>query len=363
MLFDWPEGTAELGRAAEAVGREAAARNEDLAGIHSSREFALELGRRGWIGMTWPREVGGHGRSQLERFVVMEALVSAGAPVGRVFIGDRQIGPALLEFGTPEQRHRYLPDIVSGSTCWCIGLSEAEAGSDVSSIRTSAVVRDDGQFVINGAKVWTSFAMEADFIYLIARTEPDAPRHAALSELIVPLAAPGVTVRPISDMAGGERFCEVTFENVQVAADALVGQRGNAFRQVMRQLEHERAGIDRLMSNRPLYLAARAAADPADPALRREIVALDRAYRVGRLMVLRALLGQAPRGYAALAKIYCSEHQQRVAAFAERVFGPDAAISGAVSRAVLQAPSYSIQGGTSEILRNVVADRFLGLSS
>jgi alkylation response protein AidB-like acyl-CoA dehydrogenase len=360
MEFSWPDGIDALRSEAAEVGRRAASEYVDYAGVECSREFSLELGRRGWLGMTWPVEAGGHGRSPLERFVVAEALIAAGAPMGRTYISDRQIGPALLRFGSLEQQQRFLPPIVSGEACWCIGLSESEAGSDVSSIRTSGRL-EGNHYVVSGRKIWTSFASEAEYIYLIAKTEHDTPAHGSLSELIVPLDSPGVTVSRIRDMGSGERFCEVSFEEVRVPVDAIVGKPGGAFRQVMRQLEHERGSIDRLVTNRRLFLAACDAADLADASVRNEIAELEAAYKTGRLLALRSMLENAPQGYSAVTKVYCSELQQRVADFAEGIFGVEAVIDGPVSRALCVAPSYSIQGGTSEVLRNVIAERMLGL--
>lgn len=360
MEFSWPEGIDALRREAQEVGQRAAAEYADYAGVESSREFSLELGRRGWLGMTWPVESGGHGRSPLERFVVTEALIAAGAPMGRTWISDRQIGPALLQFGSPEQQREHLPPIVRGEASWCIGLSESEAGSDVSSIRTGGKL-DGSHYVVSGRKIWTSFAADAEYIYLIARTEHDSPAHDALSELIVPMDSPGITVNPIRDMAGAGRFCEVVLDEVRVPVEAVVGRPGGAFRQVMRQLEHERGGIDRLVTNHRLFLAARDAADVTDPWVRNEIEELEAAYSAGRLLALRSMLENAPRGYSAVTKVFCSELQQRVAEFAERVFGVEAVLDGPVSRALSVAPSYSIQGGTSEVLRNVIAERMLGL--
>ena len=217
------------------------------------RTFSLELGKRGWLGMTWPVEAGGGGRSPLERFVVFEALIGEGAPLATSWFADRQMGPTLLQFGTEAQQREHLPAILDGSSAWSIGMSEPDAGSDVASIRTRAV-RDGDDFVVNGQKIWNSGAASADFIYLIVRTDPDAPPHAGLSELIVDMRSPGITIQPIKDMTASDHFCEVWFEDVRVPAENLVGELNGSFRQVMRQMEHERGGIDRLLSNRKLYV-------------------------------------------------------------------------------------------------------------
>jgi len=333
---------------------------EDSWLIGASREFSLALAERGWLGMTWPVEEGGGGRRPLERFVVFEALIAGGAPVATSWFADRQIGPTLLQYGTPEQRARFLPDIVAGRSAWSIGMSEPDAGSDVASLRTRAV-RDGDHWVVSGTKTWNSGAADADWCYLVARTDPDAPPHAGLSELVVDLHSPGIEIRPITDLTGNRHFCEVLLDEVRVPAANLVGTENGSFRQIMRQMEHERGGIDRLVSNRSLYDDALAAADLDDPLLRQEVAALETGYRIGRLLVLREVLGQAPAGFSAATKTFCTEFEQRVAAFCARVAGADALVWNRTSRGVCYAPAYTIMGGTTQILRNILGERLLGL--
>ncbi len=337
--------------------------------IGHSAAFARELGDRGWIGMTWPVEEGGHGRPPIERFVVYEALIEHGAPIAAMWFADRQMGPSLLQFGTPEQRRRFLPGIIDGTSMWCIGMSEPDAGSDVASLRTRAV-RDGDEWVVTGQKVWTSGAAVADWCYLIARTDPDAAKHRGLSELVVDMRTPGIDVRAIEDMTGDTHFCEVSFEEVRVPAGNLVGELNGSFKQLMRQLEHERGGIDRLVSNNTLYrdLVDKGRVDTADPLVRQEMAAIETGYRVGRLLVLRETLGQAPAGFSAATKVFCTEFEQRVAGFCARAAGPAALLWGAdhglgarIARNVCYAPAYTIMGGTSNILRNILGERVLGL--
>jgi alkylation response protein AidB-like acyl-CoA dehydrogenase len=187
-----------------------------------------------------------------------------------------------------------------------------------------------------------------------------------VSELIVPMDLPGIEVRPIRDLTTNSHFCEVWFNDVAVPAANLVGVEGNAFAQTMRQLEHERGGIDRLMSNRPLYELALARADRTDPVLRQEIAAIETGYRVGRLLVHREVLRQAPAGFSAATKCFCTEHEQRVAGFAARVLGADTMIwdpddLADPARCVAYAPAYTIQGGTSNVMRTILGERVLGL--
>lgn len=338
--------------------------------VGADRTVARELAARGWLGMTWPIEVGGGGRPPIERFVVFEALISEGAPLAASYFADRQIGPTLLQFGSPAQRERWLPGILDGTAMWSVGMSEPDAGSDVASIRTRAEPDGRGGWRVTGSKVWTSGAAHADWIYLIARTDPEAPPHAGLSEFVVDLRSAGIEVGPIVDATGDDHFCEVRFDDVAVPGDHLVGTLHGSFRQLMRQLEHERGGIDRLVSNHRLYLDALPLADRDDPLVRQDIARLETGYRIGRHLVLREVLGQAPAHFSAATKTFCTEHEQRVAAFCARVLGP-AAVAGAdgphadlaarVARNVVYAPAYTLMGGTTQILRTILADRLLGL--
>jgi alkylation response protein AidB-like acyl-CoA dehydrogenase len=368
MDFALSPDLADLRDEARKVGLTAAERAEvpeDTWITGHDRAFAEELGARGWLGMTWPVEHGGGGRDILERFVVFEALISVGAPIAAAWFADRQMGPTLLQFGTEEQRARWLPGIIAGTSMWCIGMSEPDAGSNVAGIRTRAE-RDAEGWVVNGQKIWTSGAAQADWCYLICRTDPDARPHEGLSELVVDMRSPGVSVKPILDMTGSRHFCEVFFEDVRVPEGHLVGELNGSFRQVMRQMEHERGGIDRLVSNRRLYDDVRPLADTSDPLVRQEIAAIESGYRIGRLLVLRETLGQGPPQFSAASKTVCTELEQRIAGFCGRVLGAGALLAEAglahrVSRNICYAPGYTIMGGTTQILRNILGERTLGL--
>jgi alkylation response protein AidB-like acyl-CoA dehydrogenase len=363
MDFDWSPELLDL----QAEAREVAAKAVATYGVHDdawitgySRELSRELGQRGWIGMTWPVAWGGGGRSALERFVVTEALIEAGAPIAGSWFADRQMGPVLLTYGTDEQKRTFLPGILSGETGWCIGMSEPNSGSDLASLTTRAV-RDGDEYVISGQKIWTSFGETADYCYLICRTSTDGPPHAGISEVIVPMDSPGITVQPIRDMTTNEHFCEVWYDDVRVPVANRVGDEGASWKQTMRQLEHERGGIDRLVSNRALYLDARDRADTADARVRQELARLETGYRLGRMLVLREVLGQAPKGFSAATKSFCTEHEQRVADFAARTLGAEALVWGRTARAVCYGPAYTIMGGTSNVLRNILGERLLEL--
>jgi len=344
--------------AADAVARYGRSNDSWMNGY--SREFSRELGREGFIGMTWPVEFGGGGRPAIERLIVGEEMIAAGAPIAGMWFADRQMGPALFGYGSREQQERFLPDMLSGETTWCIGMSEPNAGSDLASLTTSAV-RDGNHWVINGQKIWTSFGELADFCYLICRTSKDGPPHAGISEIIVPMDTPGIEVRPITDMTTNRHFCEVFYTDVRVPIENLVGAEGAAFKQTMRQLEHERGGIDRLVSNRALYLMARERADTSNARVRQQIADIEIGYTLGRILVIREVLKQAPAGFSAATKCFCTEHEARVSDFVSSVFGPYATLWDDITQGLAYAPAYTIMGGTSDVMRNILGERVLGL--
>ena len=363
MDFAWTPEQEQLRLKARAVATSAVeryGRHNDSWINGYSKEFAKEMASHGWIGMTWPTEFGGGGRPAIERLIVGEELIAAGAPVAAMWFGDRQMGPTLITYGRPDQQAEFLPQILSGESTWCIGMSEPNAGSDLAGLTTSAT-RDGDDWVINGQKIWTSFGEVADYCYLICRTTTEGPPHAGISEIIVPMNTPGIDVRPIKDMTTNRHFCEVFFTDVRVPAINLVGAEGAAFKQTMRQLEHERGGIDRLVSNHALYLMARERADTTDGLVRQEIAALEIAYRIGRVLVVRETLRQAPAGFSAATKCFCTEHETRVADFVSRVLGPEATLWNQVTQGLSYAPGYTIMGGTSNVMRNILGERVLGL--
>ena len=363
MEFSWTAEQNTLRADAEAVAADGVrrfGRHNDSWINGYSKEFARELGARGWIGLTWPTEFGGGGRPAIDRLIIAEALIAAGAPIAAMWFADRQMGPSLIAHGTTAQQREFLPSILSGDATWCIGMSEPEAGSDLASLRTSAV-RDGDDFVLNGQKIWTSFAAVADYIYLICRTRADGPPHQGISEIIVPMGTPGIEVRPIRDMTTNEHFCEVFFTDVHVPAVNLVGSEGGAFQQTMKQLEFERGGIDRLLSNYAIYKIARVRAETSNPVVRQTIAQLEIGFRIGRIMVTREVLRQAPPGFSAATKCFATEHEQRVADFVAATLGIDALGWDDVSRGIAYGPAYTIMGGTSNVLRNIIGERVLGL--
>ncbi len=363
MDFTWTTEQLELREQARSVAQSAVARY----GRHNdswingfSKEFAKEMAALGWIGLTWPTEFGGAGRPPLDRLIIGEELIVAGAPIAAMWFADRQMGPSLIAYGRPDQQQAFLPGMLSGDDTWCIGMSEPNAGSDLASLSTQAI-RDGDEFVINGQKMWTSFGAVADYCYVICRTSTEGPPHQGISEIIVPMNTPGIEVRPIKDMTTNQHFCEVFLTDVRVPITNLVGLEGNAFKQTMRQLEHERGGIDRLVSNHALFTIAVQRADRSDPRVRQEIASLESNYRIGRILVTREVLRQAPKGFSAATKCFCTEHEWRVSEFVARSFGADAMVWGDVVHGLLYSPGYTIMGGTSDIMRNILGERVLGL--
>ena len=242
MDFSWTPELLALADEAHAVGRAATEGRpffEDSWIAQPDRAFAKELAARGWIGMTWPTEYGGGGRSPLERFVVFEALISEGAPIASSWFADRQMGPTLLQFGTDEQRDRWLPGIIAAESMWCIGMSEPDAGSDVASLRTNAV-RDGDEWVVNGQKIWNSGGAEADWCYLIARTDPDAPKHKGISVLIVDTSDPGYSWTPIITADGSHHVNATYYNDVRVPVEMRVGEENEGWKLITTQLNHER---------------------------------------------------------------------------------------------------------------------------
>ncbi|MDO8568286.1 MAG: acyl-CoA dehydrogenase family protein, partial [Dehalococcoidales bacterium] len=217
--------------------------------LQEDTELGQDVAKKGWIGLTWPREYGGGGRGYLDRLVMHEEFMRYGASMA-FLMGDRQMGPAIIDYGTEEQKKYFLPRIVRNELRFAAGMSEPEAGSDLANIKTKAV-EDGDSFVINGQKLWTSRAHLCDYIYMLVRTtaDPALPKYRGLSDLIVDLKTPGITVKPVIDMTGGHKWNEVFFDNVRVPKTTLIGKKDSGWFQHMSHLDHERSGIERLMAN------------------------------------------------------------------------------------------------------------------
>ena len=337
----------------------------------ADRAFSALLAEQGWIGMAVPAQYGGQGATAVDRFVVVEELLRWGAPVGHHWVADRQIAPVLLRFGTEEQRRRFLPRICRGELCFCIGMSEPDAGSDLASVRTRAV-RDDVGWRLSGTKVWTSNALGADFMITLCRTG-DGTGHQGLSRFLVDMQSPGITVNPIPFIDGStEHFAEVVLDGVLVPEDMVVGDIGQGWAQNTSELAFERSGPDRWISSFVLVQEfMRAEPDlAASVAGRRWIGELAAQYWTIRRLSLAVALaldaGETPSADAALVKEMGTRFEQDVVVALrglldrELLWRLDAQASPTVfdrllRRAVLESPSYTIRGGTTEVLRSVAA--------
>ncbi|MBD3656998.1 MULTISPECIES: acyl-CoA dehydrogenase family protein [Marinobacter] len=334
--------------------------------------FSRKLGRQGWIGVTWPRQYGGRELSALHRYVITEELLVAGAPVHAHWIADRQSGPLILATGTEDMKRNILPRIAAGECFVALGLSEPESGSDLASVRTRAH-RVEGGWEITGTKLWSSGAQHCQYMTVLARTGERDPnrRHEGLTQFLVPLDSPGVTVRGIRDMSGVEHFNESHFEKVFVPDDAVLGQVGEGWKQITSELALERSGPERFLSTfvaleRALQQGA-AAMTGHQAAVVGSIIARIRALRAMSLGVA-ALLGQghSPEVEAALVKDLGTRLEQDII---ERLreFWPVRMKQGygdelqyLLSDSLLRQPSFTLRGGTNEVLKGIIA-RGMGL--
>ncbi len=336
--------------------------------------LSRKLGEGGFIGMTWPKQYGGAERSYLERYVVTEELLAAGAPTGFHWVADRQSGPLLLRFGSESQRRELVPRIARGELSFCIGMSEPDSGSDLASIRTRAVPDGDG-WRLSGTKIWTSGADQADYCIVLCRTEePSENRHAGISQLLVDLKkTDGITVRPVPNLSGERDFNEVVFDSVYVPAQGLLGEPGNGWQQVTSELAYERAGPERFLSNLHVLRAlieelgerTQEETSPASIAALGAIVTRLWTLRQAALSVAGVLeTGAQPNVESALTKDLGTQLQQALPELVREIGNherlDDLDFRSLVEHAVMVAPAYTIQGGTTEILRGIVA-RGLGL--
>lgn len=333
-------------------------------------EFSRRLGERGWLGMTLPKAYGGHERSALERYVVVEELLAAGAPVAAHWIADRQSAPLLLRYGSEEQKQSILPRIARGTCFFCIGMSEPDSGSDLAATRTLAETTAHG-YRINGTKLWTTYAQHAHYMTLFCRTDRQSQRQEGTSQFLIDLRTPGITLSPIYDIAGEHHLNEVHFNNVEVERSALLGKEGDGWQQVMGELAFERSGPDRFLSSFALIneLLRIVSAAP-DLAAKRALGRL-----TAHLMVLRQMsisvagmlaAGENPSLQATIVKDLGAVLEQEVPELVrslvpiEPVPGGSDPFAASVARVLLAAPSFSLRGGTREILRGIIA-RGLGL--
>ena len=347
-----------------------------------ARPWQQKLYEGGWVGISWPRELGGRGATVIERWLFEEELDRAGAPYPAASANVDMIGSAILRHGTDEQRQRFLKPLLSGVEWWCQGFSEPGAGSDLGGLRCRGE-RIGDEFVVNGQKVWTSHAEVADWCFLLCRTEADAPKHKGISLLLVDMRSPGISVRPLKQMTGDAEFCEVFFEDVRVPAANMIGAPGAGWQIAMGILAHERGPVWTFTFQRRirrslehLVAAARAgrsAKGLGDPLIRQRLAQSFIDVEILKLIGYRSLTHILRTGHpgpeSSLEKIVGSETDQRLQEGAMALFGPHAVLAedprsiddGALGKAYMYSRSETIMGGTSEIQRNVIAQRILGL--
>ena len=352
--------------------------------FESGRRFNEKLAARGWIAPAWPKEYGGLGAGIHEQMIFNEEFGYHGAPdTGTRVLGVNMLGPTLIIHGTEEQKREHLPRITSGDAVWCQGYSEPGAGSDLASLQTRAV-RDGDDYVINGQKIWTSGAHRADWMFMLVRTDPDAPKHRGISMLLVDMKSPGISVQPLVNMAGGHQFNQEFFDNVRVPIKNRVGEENRGWYVGATLLDFERSGIGgsiglRHQVNDLVKFAQEAAksgtvrVNLTDP-VRAELA--DRAIEAGvaELISYRIISmqkrGQVPNYEASVNKVFRSEASQRLAATGMKLIGmygnvyadgPYAPLKASLARRYLSSVSATIAAGTSEVNRNVIATRGLGL--
>lgn len=345
-------------------------------------QFTKRVAQKGWIGLTWPKEQGGQGRSFVDRLILTEEMLRYGAPAACHWFADRQIGGAVVHYGTEEQKKELLPMILKGEAYVGLGMSEPEAGSDLASLKTKAT-EDGDSYIIDGQKVWTSGSSHMNWIYLVARTDPTAPKHRGISEFFFQTSLPGITIRPIVDITGGVHFNEVFFDGVRIPNKSLIGEKNKGFYQILNQLDYERSGMERLMANYPLFEAlikytkeTRRKGKPLseDPIIRPRLAQLQIEFEVGRLHMYRIAMvmdeGRAPNWESAMSKAYSTAFEQRLAATAIEILGlygqlsPQskwAPMQGMAYHSYLSSKGYSLQAGTTEVLKNILALRRLEL--
>jgi alkylation response protein AidB-like acyl-CoA dehydrogenase len=336
----------------------------------------------GWVGIHWPREYGGRGASLLEQLVYAEEMGRANAPAPINPIAIMMVGPTLMQWGTEAQRRRYIPKMLAAEEIWCQGYSEPNAGSDLAALQTRAV-EDGDDFVVDGQKVWTSLAHRADWCILLCRTDPTARKHLGISYLLVDMHSPGVTVRPLVQITGDAEFNEVFFDEVRVPKANLVGRLNEGWQVAMTTLMYERVGLgnvyqfDRLI--RELIALAEERVLHGRPAIehgyvRQRLAQLATEATALRYtqyrQVTRRIRGEQPGPEASVAKLFGTELNLRIASFASELLGPAGLVerhgTGVDAttkwlRRILAVRAFTIGGGTSEVQRNIIAERVLKL--
>jgi alkylation response protein AidB-like acyl-CoA dehydrogenase len=335
------------------------------------RDFQRRLASGGWASVHWPVEYGGRGATLTESAIFFEELGRSGAPLPANVLGLLLAGPTIMTWGTPEQKDRYLAPIVTAEEIWCQGFSEPEAGSDLAALKTRAV-KDGDEWVVTGQKVWTSGAQHSKWCMLVARTDPEAPKHKGLTYFLMDMEQDAVQVRPLRQITGEAEFNELFIEDARIPDENVLGGVGNGWKVALTTLMNERAGLAFFLQVRLRQLLDRLFAEASDRGLLDDPVVADRLgelhlkAEVLRLTAYRGLTaiekyGQ-PGPEGSLTKWMWSETNQQLTQFAADLLGPSALTAGDPwAYELLRARGNSIEGGTTEILKNIVAERVLGL--
>ncbi len=336
------------------------------------KEFRDKIVERGWIAPAWPKKYGGAGLGVKEQFILSEEFAEHGVPGNLGGFGVMMIGPTLIEHGTEERKDEHLTRILKGQVVWCQGYSEPGAGSDLASLQTRAV-RDGDDYVINGQKIWTTGAQFADWMYMLVRTDPDAPKHRGITYLLVDMKSPGVTVRPLTTLAGNQTFNEVFFEDVRVPVKNRVGEENRGWYVGTTTLDFERSSIGSAVGVRKSLerLIAQAKKDDSPVSFgnrataRHEFTERWIECEVAKMLSYRVVSMQAngliPNHEASMCKLFSSELSQRIANLSMHLYGTHGNVRNSASMGYMQAVSSTIAGGTTEVQKGIIATRGLGL--
>ncbi len=349
------------------------------------RDWDRTLSSGGWAGINWPIEYGGRGATLVERAIFAEEMARAHAPESLNIIGQNLAGPTILHHGTEEQKKRFLPKIISSDEIWCQGFSEPNAGSDLASVRTKAERKGD-KFIVNGQKIWTSYAQYSQYCFALVRTDPDLPKHKGLSFLLIDMSSPGISIRPLRQISGESEFNETFFDDVEVPVENLVGELNEGWKIAMTTLAYERGPedclgrqirfrqeLDKLISiAEETPVGTGMATD--DPMIGEKLGRSTVEVEAMRLIALRSFSrlqkGEDRGPDASMIKLYWSHAAQRMYENALEVFGPAAALcdkdplaeaGGLFQTSYLQSKAFTIYSGSSEIQRNIIGERMLGL--
>ncbi len=347
-----------------------------------ARGWQREMAEGGWAGLAWPKEYGGRGATLIERVIYEEEMAEHDAPAQPNVIAIAMAGPVIMQLGTEEQKQRYIAKMLNGEEFWCQGFSEPGAGSDLANVQTRAVT-DGDDYIINGQKVWTSFAHFADWCILVVRTDPEAKKHKGLTFLLVDMQSEGISTRPLVQITGGQEFNEVFFDNVRVPKKNRIGDENDGWRVAIATLMFERGGLggyDRFRKtvDALIRLAQSRAANGGklsdDPLVRQRLAQAHIEVEILRLNGMRALTnrlrGEAPGPEGSISKLYWSEMNQRFQALATELLGPYHQLGPGDPFAIddgkwvygfLRSQGNTIEAGTSAIQRNIISERVLGL--